>query len=84
MVSTTFLGGGSIPTQELPTYCVAITPKDMGLNEFADRMRRGTMSVFGRVQQEKYLVDLRSVLPHQDSQIAAAVSALTEISHEDA
>ena len=76
--STTFLGGGSIPTQELPTYCVAVTPKEIGLNQFADRLRQGNPSVFGRVQQDRFLLDLRSVMPHQDKQITDAVLAIDE------
>ena len=82
--STTFLGGGSIPTQELPTYCVAVTPKDIGLNQFADQLRRGEPSVFGRVQQDRFWIDLRSVMAKQDGQIAEAVMALGVAEDENA
>jgi L-seryl-tRNA(Ser) seleniumtransferase len=77
--STTFLGGGSIPAQELPTWCIAVTPKGVGLNDFAARLRRGTTSVFGRIHQDRFLLDLRSVMAHQDSQIVEAVQALHPI-----
>ena len=82
--STTFLGGGSIPTQELSTYCVAVTPKDIGLNQFADQLRRGDPSVFGRVQQDRFWLDLRSVMAKQDGQIAEAVMALGVAEDENA
>jgi hypothetical protein len=32
----------------------------------------------GRVQQDRLLLDLRSVLPHQDESLLAAVRQLTE------
>lgn len=80
--STTFLGGGSIPTQELPTWCVAVTPKDIGLNEFSARLRQGVVSVFGRIHQDRFLFDLRSVMAHQDSLIVDAVCALTATEQE--
>jgi L-seryl-tRNA(Ser) seleniumtransferase len=78
VADVTYLGGGSIPAQQLPTWCVALKPADMSVDRLAARLRTGTPAVVGRVQQDRLLLDLRSVLPRQDVQLVAAVGALVE------
>lgn len=72
-----FLGGGSVPTQQIKTCCVAVTPAKGSVTEFAARLRNGCPSVFGRVNQDRFLFDLRTVFPHQDAALIAAVEAAT-------
>ena len=74
--STTYLGGGSVPTQQLPTRCVALKPEGMSVDRLATALRTGTPAVVGRVQQDRLMLDLRSVLPRQDVQLVAALEAL--------
>jgi L-seryl-tRNA(Ser) seleniumtransferase len=71
-----YLGGGALPAQELPTWCVALTPGSGNATSLARRLRMGTPPVVGRVQHERLLLDMRSVLAHQDIEIVAAVEAL--------
>jgi L-seryl-tRNA(Ser) seleniumtransferase len=70
---TTFLGGGAIPGQQLSTWCVAIVPEGMGVNELADRLRCGHPAVYGRVHQDRLLLDLRSVRPAEDRLLVQAL-----------
>jgi L-seryl-tRNA(Ser) seleniumtransferase len=72
----TYLGGGSVPTQQIPTWCVALTPNEMNVDELSKRFRTGTPSVVGRIQQDRLLLDLRSVLPHQDPSIVEAAGQI--------
>ena len=72
----TYLGGGSVPTQQIPTWCVAITPSEGSTTALATTLRTGKPAVYGRVSQDRLLLDLRSVFPWQDMEIAAAVSVL--------
>ncbi len=76
IAAVTYLGGGSIPAQKLSTWCVALTPAEMTVDRLATALRTGTPSVVGRVQQDRLLLDLRSVLPRQDTQLVAALEAL--------
>ncbi|MBC8350500.1 MAG: L-seryl-tRNA(Sec) selenium transferase [Planctomycetes bacterium] len=75
----TYLGGGSVPTQQIPTWCVALTPHEINVDELSKLLRMGTPSIVGRIQQDRMLLDLRSVLPHQD---AAIIEALGKIKPE--
>lgn len=70
---TAYLGGGSLPTQEMPTWCVALSPSDGSVDSLAARLRDGTPSVFGRVQRDRLLLDLRSVPADQDQWLIEAV-----------
>ena len=74
---STFLGGGSVPNQEIPTWCVALTPAHETVDGLAARLRNGSPPVCGRVQNDRLLLDLRSVFARQDPQIVKAMQALT-------
>ncbi len=76
IAEVTYLGGGSIPSQELPTWCVAIRPSGMSVDRLASALRQGPRSVVGRVQQDRLLLDLRTVFPRQDVELVSAVEAL--------
>lgn len=72
----TYLGGGSIPTQRLGTWCIALSPADGSVDRLAATLRQSTPSVVGRVQQDRLLLDLRSVPPRHDLALVAAIAAL--------
>jgi len=71
-------GGGSMPNRELPTWCVAVSPEGMSLDRLACALRQGTPSVVGRVEQDRLLLDLRSVMPRQDQGLVEAFIAVRE------
>jgi L-seryl-tRNA(Ser) seleniumtransferase len=65
------IGGGSLPGQVLPSFALAIKNSDPDV--LAHRLRTGTPSVFGRVENQEVLLDLRSVLPEQDVDLGLAL-----------
>ncbi|NLX97379.1 MAG: L-seryl-tRNA(Sec) selenium transferase [Rhodopirellula sp.] len=77
IASTTFFGGGSLPTQEIATWCVAVQPNEMSVDRLATALRLGTPAVMGRIQQGRLLLDLRSVMPRQDQELVAALGGVT-------
>ncbi len=79
----TYLGGGSVPTQKLPTWAVAIEPAEMSLDRLATALRTGTPAVVGRVNQDRLLFDLRSVFARQDMDLVRAVEQLGSRKSED-
>lgn len=74
----TYLGGGSLPTQKLATWCVALTPAEMSVDRLATRLRTGRPAVVGRVHEGRLYLDLRTVFPRQDLDLVAAVRALSD------
>jgi L-seryl-tRNA(Ser) seleniumtransferase len=76
VAGTTHLSSGSLPTQELATWCIAVKPAVMTLDRLAAALRTGIPPVVGRIHQDRLLLDLRSVLPRQDVALVAAFEAL--------
>lgn len=72
-----YLGGGSVPTQGMATWCVALIPNgDLSVNDLASRLRQGNPSVFGRIKHDQLRLDLRTVFPAQDNRIVECVHAI--------
>ncbi|MDA7918747.1 L-seryl-tRNA(Sec) selenium transferase [Mariniblastus sp.] len=77
------LGGGSLPTQKLSTWCVALTPKTHSVDRLSAGLRNSEPSVIGRVQKERYYLDMRTVQPSQDAGLVEAVEGyLNELAAE--
>ncbi|HVX62632.1 MAG TPA: L-seryl-tRNA(Sec) selenium transferase [Pirellulales bacterium] len=76
VADTTYLGGGSIPAQQLATWCVVLSPREMTVDKLAARLRTAAPSVVGRVRDDRLLLDLRTVFPRHDVELVAAVRAL--------
>ncbi len=60
------VGGGALPLWEVPGPVVALQPTDVGLNAFSQALRKGRPPVVGRIHQDRFLLNLRSVFPEQD------------------
>ena len=67
-----FVGGGSLPEQSLATAIVAVVAEGIGETELARRLRLGTPSVVGRIQNGELLLDLRTIFPDQEDELIAA------------
>lgn len=65
-------GGGSLPDETLPTKLIAVTIKG-NIDEFSRRLRLGIPPVLGRVWEGRFIIDLRTVFPAQDNDLAKAV-----------
>ncbi|MFA0753575.1 MAG: hypothetical protein IMHGJWDQ_001352 [Candidatus Fervidibacter sp.] len=73
--ATSQVGGGALPDQFLPTWCVVLTPPD-GDNPdaFAQRLRLSNPSVFCRIQKDALWFDLRTVLPDELGELAQCIA----------
>ena len=71
LTSQSTIGGGSLPEETLPTWVLAIdTPHP---NALAGKLRRATPPVIARVDQDRLMLDPRTVLPDQDQALIRAV-----------
>lgn len=71
------MGSGSLPGQDLPTRLVSVSPSGMSAEELALRLRRHEPPVFTRIQQDRVLVDPRTLLEGEgEIVVEALVSAL--------
>ena len=69
------LGGGSLPDQRIPSWCVSVKPV-ASVDALAAMLRRGTPSVLGRVKQDRLLLDMRTISPADDLAVVKAFESL--------
>jgi L-seryl-tRNA(Ser) seleniumtransferase len=61
------IGGGSLPGETLPSWAVVLFPIiGEGVDTLARRLRQGDPGIFGRIDQDRLVLDLRTVLPEDD------------------
>jgi len=66
------IGGGSLSTEQLPTFVVAVTPKQGTVDELAGKLRLASTPVFGRVADNSLLLDFRTVLKGEEKIVIRA------------
>ncbi len=70
------VGGGSLPEESLPTRALALTPpRGVSADELALRLRRHDPPVVARIDNERVILDPRTVDPRDDRIVVAALRA---------
>jgi len=54
-------GGGSLPLLELPSVCIGISTPLLSANAIEKSMRANTPPIIGRIEEDTFLMDLRTV-----------------------
>ncbi|UCD06191.1 MAG: L-seryl-tRNA(Sec) selenium transferase [candidate division WOR-3 bacterium] len=70
------IGGGSLSTEQLPTYLVAVKAKGLSANDLAHALRRYSPPVFSRVADDRVILDFRTVMKGEDKIILDAFKAI--------
>jgi L-seryl-tRNA(Ser) seleniumtransferase len=68
------VGGGSLPGETLPSVGLALRTRSATRTLAA--LRRGTPAVIGRIDDDRVILDLRTVPPDADDRLATAVRAV--------
>jgi len=71
------IGGGAAPSAVLPTRLIALTHNDFSADELCTRLRAYSPPIISRVEEGRVLLDLRTVFPEQDANLAAALASLS-------
>jgi L-seryl-tRNA(Ser) seleniumtransferase len=75
---TSRAGGGSLPMVELPSCCVAVQIQGVSANGIEVALRSGSPPIIGRIENDRFLLDPRTVLPDEIELIANAFKNLLE------
>ena len=73
------VGGGALPLQQLPTKCVGVTIEGLSASRIEQIMRKATPPVIGRIEEDLFLMDVRTI---QDEEIPMIASAFKKILKE--
>jgi L-seryl-tRNA(Ser) seleniumtransferase len=66
-------GGGSLPLQTLPTWVVTLIPRSFSVAELDKRLRKHHPPIVARINQERLLIDVRTVFTHEMPIISKAL-----------
>lgn len=55
------VGGGSMPTEEIPTVLMSIKIPGLSSNELEEKLRLSSDHIIGRIQENEYLLDPRTL-----------------------
>ena len=64
--STAQIGSGALPTEELPTVVISIEHPKLGANVIAEKFRRADPPIIGRIKDDHFLLDLRTIFDRDD------------------
>jgi len=68
------VGGGALPTVELPTVAVAVGTSSAAAMRLDEALRVGDPPVVGRITHDRLFLDCRTVLPAQVKALAGALT----------
>jgi L-seryl-tRNA(Ser) seleniumtransferase len=67
------IGGGSAPGSELPTRLIALTHRVLSATQLEARLRAFEPPIIGRIENDRVVLDLRTVTPEQDAMVVSAL-----------
>jgi len=71
------IGGGTAPTATLPTFLVALTSDHHTSEQLLSRLRSQLPPLIARIEDDRLVLDLRTVFTEDDNATAAALAATT-------
>jgi L-seryl-tRNA(Ser) seleniumtransferase len=69
-------GGGSLPLLQLPSRCVGVKIEDISANRIDRWMREHTPAVIGRIEDDFFMMDVRTIQENEPETITAALQQL--------
>jgi L-seryl-tRNA(Ser) seleniumtransferase len=76
-------GGGSLPMLELPTCCVGATLQGLSANALEKWMRKHTPPIIGRIENDRFIMDPRTLQDEELDLIEQAFRTLAAQSSEE-
>lgn len=67
------VGGGAMPEHGLTSRAVTLRPLSLSVNELERRLRRASLPVIGRIEEDRFMLDMRTVA---DSEVVELASCL--------
>ena len=76
MNDTSQVGGGALPSQELPTKVIAITSRSIPVQEIEKRLRGKKPPIIARINKDQVRIDLRTVDESEEEYLLASIASL--------
>jgi L-seryl-tRNA(Ser) seleniumtransferase len=67
------VGSGAFPIEDIPSYGIAIQTNEIKQEELAKKFRLYNPPVFGRIEKNVFILDMRTLLPNQEEELAGII-----------
>ncbi len=67
------VGGGAMPEYSLSSWAVELQPRHVGLNTLEQEFRSLSLPLIGRIENNGFLIDMRTVLESEIIELAALI-----------
>ena len=74
--SQSTVGGGSLPEETLPTFVLSLRVRSP--NRVMERLRQNQPPVIARLEDEKVIIDPRTILPEQEQDLIPAIRSVVK------
>lgn len=69
--TTSKVGGGAMPEYSLASWALALQPREISLHEFEEALRRLPLPLIGRIENERFIIDLRTIQDRELLELSA-------------
>jgi L-seryl-tRNA(Ser) seleniumtransferase len=76
VATRTIIGGGAAPGKTLPSFALSLACDGMGATELARRLRQQATPIVARVEEDRVLLDLRTVDAADDRYLEETLAKL--------
>ena len=70
-------GGGALPIADLPSFAVAVKSERFSPEELHEKLRLGEPPIVGRIEEDRFLLEVRTLFPDQFPLIVEAFRRMT-------
>ncbi len=70
------VGGGALPEEELESRALVLEPLDRTVNELEKRLRLNPLPVIGRIEEDRFILDMRTV---EDDEVPLLARILCQV-----
>jgi L-seryl-tRNA(Ser) seleniumtransferase len=72
----TYVGSGSLPARPFPSWVVVLSCPNLSASRLGLYLRQGEPPIYGRIQHDEVLLDVRTLQPGEDEEIVAALGRM--------
>jgi len=72
------VGGGALPQEPLPSRALALALPPLAPHQLEARLRRASCPIIARVEHETLLLDVRTLMPHDEPALLASLREVVD------
>lgn len=76
LVDKSTIGGGSLPTVEIDTYCVGLRIRNLSPNAISTKLHQSTPAIIGKIKNDTFWLDFRTISESEIEEVAHVILSI--------